>query len=61
MTTATNTASHYTVMATDPTHGFITLDVSEEMQDALDYRDLHNLTDAEVWVTFTDNTEMRVA
>lgn len=62
MATATKTASHYTVMATDPTHAWlITLDVSEEMQDALEYRDLHGLTDAEVWVTFTDNTEMRVA
>lgn len=60
-TTATKTASHYSVMGDDPIHGFITLDVSESMQDVLEYRDLHRLTDAEVWVTFTDGSSERVA
>jgi hypothetical protein len=62
MTTATKTASHYTVMGHDPkADAFITLDVSETMQDALEYRDLNRLTDAEVWVVFTDATSDRIA
>ena len=59
--TATKTASHYSVMGNDPIHGFITLDVSESMQDALEYRDIHGLTDAEVWVVFTDASSQQVA
>jgi len=61
MTIATaKTASHYTVMGDTP-NGFITLDVSDTMQDALEYRDLNRLTDAEVWVVFTDATSDRIA
>ena len=63
MTTATaKTASHYIVMGHDrKAEAFITLDVSETMQDALEYRDLHGLTDGEVWVAYTDGTSDRVA
>ena len=60
MNTTTKTASHYTVMGDTP-NGFITLDVSDTMQDALKYRDLNRLTDAEVWVVFTDATSNRIA
>ena len=61
MTTAiAKTASHYIVMGDAP-NGFVTLDVSDTMQDALEYRDLHRLTEAEVWVVFTDATSNRIA
>jgi hypothetical protein len=54
------TASHYVVMGYDANaDAVITLDVSDTMQDALEYRDLHNL-DAEVWVVFTDATSQQV-
>jgi hypothetical protein len=63
MTTATKTASHYVVMGYDATaEATITLDVSESLQGAVEYRDLHNLKDnAEVWVIFTDASSERVA
>jgi hypothetical protein len=63
MTTATaaKTASHYVVMGYDAdVDAVITLDVSDTMQDALDYRLLNNL-DASVWVVFTDGTSKRLA
>jgi hypothetical protein len=62
MNTAAKTASHYTVMGHDANaDAFITLDVSETMQDALEYRDLHGATDWEVWVVYTDATSDRIA
>jgi hypothetical protein len=62
MTTAAKTASHYTVMGHDPkAEAFITLDVSETMQDALEYRDLHGTTGWEVWVVYSDATSDRIA
>jgi hypothetical protein len=59
MNTTTRTASHYTVMGDHPTDGYITLDVSESMQDALEYRDLHGA--GTVWVVFTDGTSQELA
>ena len=61
MTTATaKTVSHYAVMGYDAdADAVITLDVSETMQDALEYRDLHNLN-AEVWAVFTDASSQQV-
>jgi hypothetical protein len=61
MQTTTKTTSHYSVMGTHPIHGFITLDVTERFEDALTYRTIHSLTDAEVWVTFTDGSSEQVA
>lgn len=61
MTTAEKTASHYVVMAEAGVHGFVTVDVSESLQEAVEYRDLHDLTDAEIWVIYTDAGTDRVA
>ena len=64
MTTPTKTASHYVVfcysgIGTDN----LSLRMHDEdtLQEALDYRDLHNLTDAEVWAVFTDGSSEQVA
>jgi hypothetical protein len=35
--------------------------VTERFEDALTYRTIHSLTDAEVWVTFTDGSSEQVA
>ena len=50
------TAEYYEVI-----DGPIRLDLADTLQDALDYRDLHNLRHAQVWVRFTDGTDKRVA
>ena len=60
MQTATKTVSHYTVMAETATHGFITVAVTARFEDALTYRTVHSLTDAEVWAIYTDATSERV-
>ena len=61
MQTATKTISHYVVMSDTVPHGFITVDVTKRFEDALTYRTVHNLTDAEVWVIYADATSDRVA
>ena len=64
MTTATKTASHYVVFCYSGI-GTDALDLkmhdADTIQDALEYRDIHGLTDAEVWVAFTDGTSEQVA
>ena len=66
MTTETaKTASTYSVIrilsiASDDV--WVTLDTSDTLQDALDYRATRNLgAQGQVWVTFTDGSEERVA
>ena len=61
MQTATKTISHYVVMTETVTHGFITVDVTPRLEDALTYRTIRNLTDSEVWVIYTDADSERIA
>lgn len=55
----TKTASHYKVVAKTPV-GWVALDVSESLQEALEYRDLNGLSEAKVLVVFTDGTDKEV-
>lgn len=57
----TKDISHYSVMADTEVHGFITVDVSKTLEDALTYRDTHRLTNSEVWRKFMDGSNERVA
>ena len=65
MTTATTkTASPHTVFCfTRSGNDIIALRMhdADTLQDALEYRDIHGLADAEVWVTFTTGMRVRVA
>ena len=64
MTTATKTASHYSVFCFSGSgNDIIALRMhdADTIEDALEYRDIHGLADAEVWVTFTTGMRVRVA
>jgi hypothetical protein len=60
MSTTPKTADHYKVVARTR-EGWFTADVADNMQDAIEYRDTHGLTDVEVCVVFTDGTEQVIA
>jgi len=61
MTTATKTASHYVVMGSDGMDGHITLHVADEMQDAIEWKELQSGPRTwEVWVVFTDASSERI-
>ena len=55
----TTTISHYNVFA--PTLGSIRLAEFDDLQDALDYRDIVVGLTGEVWVVFTDASSEQVA
>jgi len=64
MKTATKTTSHYVVFCYSGI-GTDALDLkmhnADTLRDALEYRDIHGLKDAEVWVVFTDGSSEQVA
>jgi hypothetical protein len=64
METATKTTSHYVVfcytgIGTDALN--LKMHDADTLQDALKYRDIHGLADAEVWAVFTDGSSEQVA
>lgn len=64
MQTETKTTSHYVVfcyrgIGTDALD--LKMHDADTLPDALYYRDKHRLTDAEVWVVFTDGSSEQVA
>lgn len=64
MTTATKTASHYNVITADPIKGHIILHTADEMQDGIEWMELHQGSGSRFWglfAIFTDGTSKRVA
>lgn len=57
----TKQTSHYSVMGEHPIHGFITLNVSRTLLDALEYVHVHALQAGEIWRVLMDGSVEKVA